>query len=101
MCVIFCSRLVRNEVDDECWLRREMDDDLAELREDYEQTNGERVAAYEAELAEWKTYEKARVSRHAHICIRGIGMIVLRNYIICETKYIVCRDVSQLLLSTL
>ena len=51
-----------NAVSEEVQLRREMDEDLAELRQDYEQTNGQRMAVYEAELDEWKTYEKARVS---------------------------------------
>ena len=60
--IVFYFRLVRSEVEEECWLRREMEEDLAELREDHEQTNGERVAAYQAELAEWKAYERARVS---------------------------------------
>ena len=62
-----CSRIVRNEVEEETWLRREMEEDLAELREDYEQTNGERMASYGAELADWKSYEKARVS--LHVCV--------------------------------
>lgn len=61
---ILCFRLGRSEVEEEYWLRREMEEDLAELREDHEQTNGERVAAYQAELAEWKAYERARVSPH-------------------------------------
>ena len=60
--IFVCSRLVRNEVEEESHLRREMEEDLAELREDYEQSNGQRMANYEAELAEWKAYEKARVS---------------------------------------
>ena len=51
-----------NEVEEETNLRREIDEHVAELREDYEQTNGQKMAAYEAELAEWKNYEKARVS---------------------------------------
>lgn len=58
---------MRSEVEEECLLRREMEEDLAELREDYELTNGERMASYEAELADWKTYEKARVSLHVHV----------------------------------
>ena len=68
MCLI-CSRIVRNEVEEESHLRREMEEDLAELREDYEQTNGQRMANYEAELAEWKTYEKARVNLHDIVCL--------------------------------
>ena len=60
---------MRNEVEEESHLRREMEEDLAELREDYEQTNGQRMATYEAELAEWKAYEKARVSLHDIMCL--------------------------------
>ena len=55
-------RVVTNEVEEETNLRREIDEHVAELREDYEQTNGQKMATYEAELAEWKNYEKARVS---------------------------------------
>lgn len=62
-------RMVRNEVEEESRLRREMEEDLVEVREDYEQTNGQRMANYEAELAEWKTYEKARVSLHGTVCL--------------------------------
>ena len=48
-------------------LRREMNEDVAELRQDYELTNEQRMAVYEAELAEWKIYEKARVSKYCSI----------------------------------
>ena len=51
-----------NEVEEEAQLRREMEEDMAELREDFEQSNGQRTLNYEADLADWKTYEKARVS---------------------------------------
>jgi hypothetical protein len=78
---ILCFRLARSEVEEECWLRREMEEDLAELREDHDQTNGERVATYEAEIAEWKTYEKARVSLHPHLHLVCVGhdWLIMQN----------------------
>ena len=57
-----CFRVVTNEVEEEARLRREMDEDVMELREDHEQSNSQRAEVYETELAEWKAYEKARVS---------------------------------------
>ena len=51
-----------NEVEEEAQLRREMDEDVAELRENHERANHQRAEVYETELAEWKAYEKARVS---------------------------------------
>ena len=51
-----------NEVEEEAQLRREMDEDVAELREDHERANHQRAEVYETELVEWKAYEKARVS---------------------------------------
>lgn len=59
-----CFRVVTNAVEEEAMLRREMDEDVAELRQDYELTNEQRMAVYEVELAEWKSYEKARVSKY-------------------------------------
>ena len=52
-----------NAAEEEAMLRREMDEDVAELRQDYEPTNEQRVAIYKADLAEWKSYEKAQVSK--------------------------------------
>ena len=77
-----CFRLVRNEVEEESYSRREMEEDLAELKEDYERSNEERAANYDAELAEWRTYEKARVSVHANpdcmfLCERKIVILQL------------------------
>ena len=57
-----CCRVVTNEVEEEAQLRREMDEDVAELREDHERSNRQKAEVYETELAEWKAYEKARVS---------------------------------------
>ena len=62
-----CFRVMTNATEEKAVLRREMDEDVAELRQDYELTNEQRVAVYEAELAEWKSYEEALVSKYCSI----------------------------------
>ena len=64
---IDCFRVGTNAVEEEAMLRREMDEDVAELKQDYELTNKQRTAVYEAELAKWKNYEKARVSKYCSV----------------------------------
>ena len=50
-----------NAVEDESQLRRDLDKEVSELREECEEGRAERVAHYEEQLAEWKTYMRARV----------------------------------------
>ena len=45
---------------EEMW--REVEVEVCELREDFEAGNAERVARYEAQMADWKAHQKARVS---------------------------------------
>ena len=47
-----------NATEEEAMLRREMNKDVAEPRQDYELIIEQRVAVYEAELAEWKSQRK-------------------------------------------
>ena len=47
-------------------MRREIEDELSELREEFEQGLTEKMAVYQTELADWKVYEKARVSPHSY-----------------------------------
>lgn len=49
-------------MDEEGQMRREIEDEVCELRDMFEQENGERMATHEREVSEWKTYEKARVN---------------------------------------
>ena len=42
-------------------MRREIEDEVCEVRDIFELENGERMATYEREVSEWKTYEKSRV----------------------------------------
>ena len=51
-----------NAIEDESLLRRDIEEELSEQWEDFEVGNAERVARYEAQLAEWKSYQKTRVS---------------------------------------
>lgn len=50
-------------MEDETQLRRDIDEEVEEAREAHERQNGEKVAQYNASLAEWKTYQRARVKR--------------------------------------
>ena len=59
-----CSRPHRHPTDaveDEARLHRDLDEEVSELREECEEGRAERVAHYEEQLAEWKTYMRARV----------------------------------------
>ena len=54
-------RYPTDAVEDEARLRRDLDEEVSELREECEEGRAERVAHYEEQLAEWKTYMRARV----------------------------------------
>ena len=47
--------------EDKTRLRHDLDKEVSELREECEEGRVERVAHYEEQLAEWKTYMRARV----------------------------------------
>ena len=46
---------------EEAWLQRELDEELAERREDFESEGRERTLHYQHQLSQWKAYDKARV----------------------------------------
>ena len=48
-------------MEDEGRLRRDIDEEVLEVKEEWEEGREERVARYKEQLAEWKTYMKARV----------------------------------------
>lgn len=48
-------------MEDETRLRRDIDEEVEEAREAYQRENVEKMAQYNANLAEWKTYQRARV----------------------------------------
>ena len=54
-------RYPTNAVEDEVRLRRDIDEEVLEVKEEWEEGREERVARYKEQLAEWKTYMKARV----------------------------------------
>ena len=54
-------RYPTDAVEDEARLRRDLDEEVSELREECEEGRAERVAHYEEQLAEWKSYMRARV----------------------------------------
>ena len=48
-------------MEEEAHLRRDIEEELAELQEDFQAENAGREARYQVQLAEWKAYQKARV----------------------------------------
>ena len=54
-------RYTTNAVEDEARLRRDIDEEVLEVREECEEGREERVAQFKEQLAEWKTYMKTRV----------------------------------------
>ena len=55
------SHTLTDAVEDEARLCRDLDEEVSELREECEEGRVERVAHYEEQLVEWKTYMRARV----------------------------------------
>jgi len=57
-----CLSLFFHDVgEDKARIRHDLDEEVSELREECEEGRVERVAHYEEQLAEWKTYRRARV----------------------------------------
>ena len=64
----------RHQVDavqEETALRREIDEEVEEVREEFMAGSAERQVAYQAELAEWKAYQKQRVRRRREIYLQN------------------------------
>ena len=55
------SRYPTSAVEEESELRREMEEEICVRREEWEEGNEERMAKYQAQLAEWKAHQRSRV----------------------------------------